>query len=64
MTIEISMGRETCRILGQVSQFTLLDEKPPDGYMWSGGSLTRKQITPGQIIYGQNSRRKWESTPS
>ena len=26
-------------------QFTLLNEKPPDGYMWSGGRLTRKQLT-------------------
>ena len=27
------------------TQFTLLEEKPPDGYMWSGGRLTRKQQT-------------------
>ena len=27
------------------TQFTLLDEKPPDEYMWSGGRLTRKQLT-------------------
>ena len=27
------------------TQFTLLDEKPPDGYTWSGGRLTRKQLT-------------------
>ena len=27
------------------TQFTLLEEKPPDGYMWSGGKLTRKQLT-------------------
>ena len=26
------------------TQFTLLDEKAPDGYMWSGGRLTRKQL--------------------
>ena len=26
-------------------QFTLLEEKPPDGYMWSGRRLTRKQLT-------------------
>ena len=26
-------------------QFTLLEEKPPDGYMWSGWRLTRKQLT-------------------
>ena len=27
------------------TQFTLLEEKAPDGYMWSGESLTRKQLT-------------------
>ena len=27
------------------TQFTLLDEKAPDGYMWSWGRLTRKQLT-------------------
>ena len=27
------------------TQFTLLEEKPPDGYIWSGRRLTRKQVT-------------------
>ena len=27
------------------TQFTLLEEKPPDEYMWSGERLTRKQLT-------------------
>ena len=27
------------------TQFTLLEEKPPDGYMWYGVRLTRKQLT-------------------
>ena len=27
------------------TQFTLFEEKPPDGYMWSGERLTRKQLT-------------------
>ena len=27
------------------TQFTLLDEKAPDGYTWSGGRLTRKHLT-------------------
>ena len=27
------------------TQFTLLEEKPPEGYMWSGWRLTRKQLT-------------------
>ena len=28
-----------------VTQFTLLEEKPPDGFLWSGERLTRKQLT-------------------
>ena len=27
------------------TQFILLGEKPPEGYMWSGESLTRRQLT-------------------
>ena len=27
------------------TQFTLLEEEPPEGYMWSGRRLTRKQLT-------------------
>ena len=27
------------------TQFSLLDEKPPDGYLWSGWRLTRRQVT-------------------
>ena len=27
------------------TQFTLSSEKPPEGYMWSGGRSTRKQLT-------------------
>ena len=39
----ISMGLKTFRILGQVSHnFTLLEEKPPDGYMWSGEEINEK----------------------
>ena len=30
------------------TQFTLLEEKAPDGYMWSGERLTRKQLTSRQ----------------
>ena len=29
------------------TRFTVLDEKPPDGYTWSSGRLTRKQTTFG-----------------
>ena len=45
------------------TQFTLLEEKAPDRiYVVWGERLTRKH--PGQIIYGQNSGRQWESMPS
>ena len=27
------------------TQFTLLEEKPPEGYMWSGRRLTKRQLT-------------------
>ena len=27
------------------TQYTLLEEKPPDGYMWSGRRLTKRQVT-------------------
>ena len=27
------------------TQFTLLEEKPPDGYTWSGAKLTKKQLS-------------------
>ena len=28
------------------TQFTLLEEKPPDGFLWSGERLTRRQLKP------------------
>ena len=68
MIIGMSMGLETCRILGQVSLnlSTLLEEQPPDGYMWSGVRLTRKQLTsrPDHLwpefwkTMGKNAKRK------
>ena len=42
MIIAISMGQEICLIIGRV--FTQ-EEKPSNGYMWSGWRLTRKQLT-------------------
>ena len=46
LIIAISMDQE---ILSDswtgFTQFTLLQETPPDGYMWSGERLTRKQLT-------------------
>ena len=46
MIIGISMGsRDLSDPWTGFTQFTLLKEKPTDGYMWSGGRLTRKQLT-------------------
>ena len=36
------------------TQFTLLEEKPPDGYTWSGWRLTRKQLTFMARTRGEN----------
>ena len=46
MTIGISMEQESCLVHGQVSLNLLYwKKKPPNGYMWSGERLTRKQLT-------------------
>ena len=46
MIIGTLMALETCLILGQVSHNLLYSTKKlPDGYMWSWGRLTRKQLT-------------------
>ena len=40
------MGLEICLVLGRVSHnLPLFDEKAPDGFLWSGERLTRKQLT-------------------
>ena len=56
------------------TQFTLLEEKPPDGFMWTGERLTRKQLTSRPGIYFidpedkefketiKNSRKKLETS--
>ena len=62
MIIGTLMVLETCLILGQVSHNLLYSKKKaPDGYMWSGERLTRKQLTsrPGSFmarILGQSGR--------
>ena len=46
MIIGTLMALETCLDPWTgFTQLTLLDEKAPDGYTWSGGRLTRKQLT-------------------
>ena len=43
MIIGISMGQETCLIHWTgFTQCTVLEEKPPDGYMWSGSETNEK----------------------
>ena len=41
-TFGTSMDQEICLFRGQVTQFTLLDEKPPDGFLWSGWRSKKK----------------------
>ena len=41
----ISMDQDLSDPWTGFTQFTLLEEKPPDGYMWFGVRLTRKQLT-------------------
>ena len=45
MVIGISVDQETCLIHGQVSLNLFYWKKPPNGYMWSGRRLTRKQLS-------------------
>ena len=42
------------------TQFTLLEEKPPEGYLWYGERSTRKQLT-SWPDHGQSSGSQWES---
>ena len=66
MIIGISMGsRDLSDPWTGFTQFTLLDEKVPDGYTWSRGETYEKNsLHPGQIIYGQSYGSQWERTPS
>ena len=43
--LNIDLSRDLSDPWTDFTQFTLLEEKPPDGYMWSGRRLTRKQLT-------------------
>ena len=45
MIIGISMSRDLSDYWTGFTQFYQLQEKPPNGYMWSGERLTRKQLT-------------------
>ena len=41
----VASGRELSGPWTSFTQFTLLNEKRPDGYTWSGGRLTKIQAT-------------------
>ena len=45
MTVGISMDQEIYPILGQVSPSSLLSKKLPEGNVWSGERLTKRQAT-------------------
>ena len=46
------------------TQFTLLEEKPPDGYLWSGWRLTKRQATEGWMwSSGRITRKQRTSRP-
>ena len=65
MIIGISMGQEICLILGQVSLNWLCWKKNlQTDICGPGGDWRENSWHPGQIIYGQNSGRKWERMPS
>ena len=65
MIAGISMGQEICLITGQVSLcYILLEEKPPNGYLWSGEEINEKTADIQARSCGQNSGRKWERMPS
>ena len=65
MIIGTLMALETCLILGQVSLNSLFWKKNLQTDMCRPGDDERENsLHPGQIIYGQNSGRKWERMPS
>ena len=42
------------------TQFTLLDEKAPDGYTWSGGRLTRTRSSMARVMEVNGKERQAE----
>ena len=65
MIIGISMGQETCLILGQVSHNLLYwKKKILTDILGPGGDKQENSLHPGQIIYGQSYGSQWERMPS
>ena len=63
MIIGISMGsRDLSDSWTGFTQFTLLEEKPPDGFMWSWGEIDEKtQLTSRpESFMARNSGSQWE----
>ena len=64
MITGISMGLETCLILGQVSHNLLYSTKKLPKDICGPGETENGKRHSGQIIYGQNSGPNWEEIPS
>ena len=65
MITGISIGHETCEILGQVSHKLLYwKTNLQKDICGPGGDQRENSLHPGQIIYGHNSGSQWERTPS
>ena len=65
MIFGMSMGQETCRILGHFSLNLLYwKKKLPTEKCGPGGDQRENSLHPGQIINGQSSGRNWEEMPS
>ena len=65
MIIGISMGLETCLILGQVSHNLLYWKKNlPTDTCGREGDQQENSLHPGQIFCDQGSQRNWEEMPS
>ena len=66
MIIGTLMALETCLTLGTgFTQFTLLDEKAPDGLYLVRGEIDEKAAyIQARSIYGQSYGSQWERMPS
>ena len=65
MIIGISIDHETCQILGQVSHDSLYwKENLLKDICGPGRDWRENSLHPGQIIYGQKSRKQWGRMPS
>ena len=64
MMIGLSMGLETCLIFEQVHTIYLVGRNLLTDVCGPGGDQRGNSLQPGQIIYGQSSGNRWESTSS